>query len=111
MACDDWMLVVGLSSGLAKVHSLDTGLFRDLLNCRWDQYDLTGPPEPVWVSVEVGEHLVVTGTSDGVVMVRNKGSMGAFYKDTPHGDTSVLVLKVRYIIHVYIMITDCPGCW
>ena len=115
MACDDWMLVVGLSSGLAKVHSLDTGLFRDLLNCRWDQYDLTAPPEPVWVSVEVGEHLVVTGTSDGVVMVRNKGSMGAFYKDTPHGDTSVLVLKVRYIIpHTRIniyMITDCPGCW
>ena len=97
LACDDWILVIGFSNGLAKVHSLDTGLFLDLLNCRWDQYDLATPLEPVWVSVEVGEHLVVTGTSDGVVMVRNKGNMGAFYKDTPHGDTTVLVLKVRYI--------------
>ena len=94
LACDDWILVIGFSNGLAKVHSLDTGLFLDLLNCRWDQYDLATPLEPVWVSVEVGEHLVVTGTSDGVVMVRNRGNMGAFYKDTPHGDTTVLVLKV-----------------
>ena len=97
LACDDWILVVGFTNGLAKVHSLDTGLFMDLLNCRWDQYDLTSPPEHVWVSVEVGEHLVVTGTSDGVVMVRNKTTMGAFYKDMPHGDTTVLVLKVRCI--------------
>ena len=104
LACDDWILVVGFNNGLAKVHSLDTGLFVDLLNCRWDQYDLTAPPEPVWVSVEVGEHLVVTGTSDGVVMVRNKATMGAFYKDMPHGDTTVLVLKVKYTILQHINI-------
>ena len=97
LACDDWILVVGFSNGLAKVHSLDTGLFLDLLNCRWDQYDLGPAPELTWVSVEVGEHLLVTGTSDGVLMVRNKRSMGALYKDTPHGDTTVLVLKVRLI--------------
>ena len=98
LACDDWILVVGFTNGLAKVHSLDTGLFVDLLNCRWDQSDLTAPPEPGWVSVEVGEHLVVTGTSDGVVMVRNKATMGAFYKNMSHGDTTVLVLKVKYTI-------------
>ena len=44
--------------------------------------------------MEVGEHLLVTGSSEGVLMVRNKENMGAFYRDTPHGDTTVLVLKV-----------------
>ena len=123
LACDDWIMVIGFSSGLAKVHSLDTGLFLDLLNCRWDQYDLATPLEPVWVSVEVGEHLVVTGTSDGVVMVRNKGNMGAFYKDAPHGDTTVLVLKVSYTYQCtpygnctcnFVQLTPCeyyPELW
>ena len=43
-----------------------------LLNCRYDQYDLSSAFEEVHVLVEIGEDLIVTGTSDGVFIVRNK---------------------------------------
>ena len=37
LCSDDWVLVVGMTDGLAKVYSIDTLAFITLLNCRHDQ--------------------------------------------------------------------------
>ena len=37
LCSDDWVLVVGMTDGLAKVYSVDTLAFITLLNCRHDQ--------------------------------------------------------------------------
>ena len=38
--------------------------------------------------------MLVTGTSDGEVIVRNKVTYGAFYRAAHHGDTPIMALKV-----------------
>ena len=94
ISCDDWVLVVGITDGLAKVYSLDTGHFITILNCRYDQYDLSPPVDQVFVILDVGDHVIVTATSDGVVIVRNKWTYGAFYRETHHGDTPIMAIKI-----------------
>ena len=60
------------------------------------RYDLAPPPdtEQVWVTGDIGDTVLVTGTSDGEVIVRNKVTYGAFYRAAHHGDTPIMALKV-----------------
>ena len=39
------------------------------------------------------EFVLVTGTSEGVVIVRNKKTFGAFYKELCNGDTPIVDIK------------------
>ena len=94
ISSDDWILVVGVTDGLAKVYNLDTGNFITILNCRYNQYDLSPPVDQVFVTVDVGDHVIVTATSDGVIIVRNKWTYGAFYRETHHGDTPIMAIKI-----------------
>ena len=86
LACDDWVIVAGLDSGLAKVYSIETGGFVNLLNCRDDYYDLGPAEEDIIVWVDIGDYLIATATSKGVVIVRNKVTYALFYKGNHHGD-------------------------
>ena len=94
LACDDWILIAGLSDGLAKVYSIDSGQFVTLLNCRLDQYDLGPTEDQVLLTVDIGHRLVVTASTDGTVIVRNRQTFGSVYRAAHHGDTPIMALKV-----------------
>eukprot|EP00092_Neocalanus_flemingeri_P002440 GFUD01002610.1.p1 GENE.GFUD01002610.1~~GFUD01002610.1.p1 ORF type:complete len:411 (-),score=77.25 GFUD01002610.1:57-1289(-) len=89
LACDEWVLVAGLNNGLAKVYSIETCGFVNLLNCRDDYYDLGPSEEEILVYTDIGDYLIATTTSRGVVIVRNKVSYALFYKASHHGDHPV----------------------
>jgi len=91
LACDDWVIVAGLDSGLAKVYSIESCGFVNLLNCRADYYYLGPVEEEILVQADIGDYLIVTTTSRGVVIVRNKVTYALFYKASHHGVHSVRV--------------------
>ena len=95
LACDDWIIIAGLSCGLAKVYNIDTAQFLTIINCRLDQYDLGPSEDQVLVTVDLGHSLVVTASSDGVVIVRNRQTFWSVYRDTHHGDQAVLALRLQ----------------
>lgn len=94
IACDDWILVAGLDSGLAKVYSLETGTFINLLNCRDDYYDLGPSQEENLVYVDVGEYLIATVTSMGVIVIRNKVTYALIYKESHHRNEPLHIVKI-----------------
>ena len=95
LACDDFIIIAGLSDGLAKVYNIDSGQFVTILNCRLDQYDLSPAEDQVLVTVDIGHKLIVTASSDGVVIVRNRETFGSLYRETHHGDQPVLALRLQ----------------
>ena len=95
LACDDWILIAGLSDGLAKVYSIDSGQFVTLLNCRLDQYDLGPTEDQVLLTVDIGHRLVVTASTDGTVIVRNRQTFGSVYRAAHHGDQPVVALRLQ----------------
>ena len=95
MSCDDLICVVGLSQSIAKVYDLSTGNFITLLNCKNDQYDLSQHTDSVNVIVDVGDRAIATGTSDGVLIVRNKRTFGAFYINSLPADCQVMDVKAE----------------
>ena len=94
LACDEWVLIAGLDSGRTKVSSIATGGFVNLLNCRDDYYDLGPSEEEILVYSDVGDYLIATATSAGVVIVRNKVTYALLYKASHHGDHPVHAVKV-----------------
>ena len=94
LSCDDCILIAGLNSGLAKVYSIKTCGFVNLLNCRGDFYDLGPSAEEIFVYSDIGDYLIATATSKGVVIVRNKVTHALFYKASHHGDHPVHAVKV-----------------
>ena len=94
LACDEWVLLAGLNNGLAKVYSIETCGFVNLLNCRDDYYDLGPSDEEILVYSDIGDYLIATTTSKGVIIVRNKVTYALFYKDSHHGDHPVHAVKV-----------------
>ena len=95
LACDDWIIIAGLSDGLAKVFNIETGQFVTILNCRLDQYDLSPSEDQVLVTIDLGHNLIVTASTDGVVIVRNRQTFGSVYRDTHHGDQPVVALRLQ----------------
>ena len=94
LACDEWVLVAGLDSGLAKVYSIETCGFVNLLNCRDDFYDLGPSAQDILVYSDIGDYLIATATSKGVVILRKKVTHALFYKASHHGDHPVHAVKV-----------------
>ena len=43
---------------------------------------------------DISQDLVVTASSDGVVIVRNRETLGSVYGATHHGDQAVVGLRV-----------------
>ena len=95
LACDDWIIIAGLSDGLAKIYKIDTAQFLTILNCRLDQYDLSPTEDQVLVTVDLGHNLIVTASTDGVVIVRNRQTFWSIYRDTHHGDQPVHALRLQ----------------
>ena len=95
LACDDWIIIAGLSDGLAKVYNIDTGEFLTLLNCRLDQYDLSPTEDQVLLTIDIGQSLIVTASTEGVVIVRNRRTFGSVYRDTHHGDQPVVAIRLQ----------------
>ena len=92
--CDDLILLAGLNSGLAKVYSIETCGFFNLLNCRDDFFDLGPSAEEIFIYSDIGDYLIATTTSKGGVIVRNNVTHALFYKANHHGDHPVHAVKV-----------------
>ena len=95
LACDDWIVIAGLSDGLAKVYNIESGQFLTILNCRLDQYDLSPTEDQVLVTVDLGHSLIVTASSEGVVIVRTRQTFGSLYRAAHHGDQPVVALRLQ----------------
>ena len=83
LSCDEWVLIAGLDSGLAKVYSIESCGFVNLLNCRDDYYDLGPSDEEILVYSDIGDYLIVTTTSKGVVIAQH-GNIVQLYSATCH---------------------------
>ena len=71
-----------------------SGDFLTLLNCRLDQYDLGPTEDPVLVTADISQALLVTASSDGVVIVRNRRTFGSVYRESHHGDQAVVAVRL-----------------
>ena len=71
-----------------------SGHFLTLLNCRLDQYDLGPTEDPVLVTADISQALLVTASSDGVVIVRNRRTFGSVYRESHHGDQAVVAVRL-----------------
>ena len=65
-----------------------------LLNCRMDQYDLGPSEDMVLLTADISNKLVVTASSDGVVIVRNRQTFGSVYRASHHGDQAVVGVRL-----------------
>ena len=80
LCCDAYIVIAGMSNGLAKVFDIRTGSFKYLLNCR-KTFDITEECCS-GVRVAIGDQIIVCGSADGVLGVWDKQSFLPVYKSS-----------------------------
>jgi len=91
LSCDEYSIVAGLSNGLAKVFTINTCMFKFLLNCRRG-CDI-GEECSYGVRSGIGESVIVCGSADGVLGVWNKETFALLHKTVYDKITSVKVVR------------------